>query len=225
MTLPATPLPPLPMENSICFLQIIFESFPKIVLIISHPTMQTFQHHPVHLMISFVVTAFMTFVIGKFYGIHEESMEPIIMLKIHHLTEATLLTFCNLFLRSYGIEKVFLESGAKIYCIVTNFLNYYTTLCMLCSCTILHYEVYQYNLSRSNRLDLQAVKDRIFSSKGILFLVTVVGFSLDKPAQKCQNNENPEFNMIINKLKSLKVAKWSKDEWRMMKAELRINEA
>ena len=159
--------------------------------------MQTFQHRPDYLMISFVVTAFMTFVIGKFYGIHEESMEPIIMLKIHHLTEATLLTFCNLFLRSYGIEKVFLESGAKIYCIVTNFLNYYTTLCMLCSCTILHYEVYQYNLSRSNRLDLQAVKDRIFSSKGILFLVTVVGFSLDKPAQKCQNNENPEFNMII----------------------------
>ena len=118
--------------------------------------MQDFEHRPGHLMIAFVVVGFMTFVIGKFYRRHKENMEPINMLKIHLLTELTLLTFCNLFLRSYGIEKLFSETGAKFYCAVTNFLNYYTTLSMLWSCSILHYEEYQYLLLQSNypsRLD------------------------------------------------------------------------
>ena len=158
--------------------------------------MQDFEHRPGHLMISFVVAGFMTFVIAKFYRRHKENMEPINMLKIHLLTEVTFLTVCNLFLRSYGIEKLLLETGAKWYCAVTNFLNYYTTLSMLCSCSILYYEKYQFLSLQSYRLDRQAAKDRIFSSKIIIFFVTVVGFYLDTPAHKCQNNEHPELNMI-----------------------------
>ena len=163
------------------------------------PDEEMFQHRPGHLVIASVVISFMVFVIWKVYRRHKSNMEPISLLQIHFLTELTLFTFWNIFLRSYGIEKMFSDFGAKCFCFVTNFLNYYITLSMHCSSSILQYEKYQYLYHKSSyaiQNDCQKAWDKILSSKFIIFFITLVGYYLDTEAQKCQKNEKTECNIL-----------------------------
>ena len=155
---------------------------------------EEFQHRPGHLVIATIVISWMAFVIWKFYRRHKDNLKPIHILQIHFYIEFVLVTVSNMFLRTYGLEKIFSEN----YCFVINFLSQYTKLSMMCSCFILHHEKYEYLRLKSNyssRLDRQAAWDRIYSSKFLLVWVTIVGYYFDTDGRKCENIENPELNM------------------------------
>ena len=102
-----------------------------------------FQFRPAHLVIAILVITWMIFVIRKYYGRHKDNLEPIHILQIHFQIEFLLVTFSNIFIRTYGIEKIFSKNGSEVYCFLVNFLNHYTELSMMCSCSIFHYEKYQ----------------------------------------------------------------------------------
>ena len=118
-----------------------------------------------------LVISWMSFIIWKIYRRHKTNMDPIIILQIHLYSEFLLLTVCNLFrfLQTYRLENILSDSGNEIYCLVNNFLNLYTLLCILCSSSILHNEKYQ--LLKSNylpQINRQGAWDRIISLKIIM---------------------------------------------------------
>ena len=141
-----------------------------------------------------LVISWMSFIIWKIYRRHKTNMKPTTILQIHNYTEFLLLTICHLFrfLGTIGFQKIFSDSGTKIYCWVNNFFNIYTYLCILCSSSILHYEKYQSLKSNHFRINRQGAWDRIISAKIIIFGVTFVGFHLDTAAQECLKTQNPE---------------------------------
>ena len=157
-----------------------------------------FQFRPAHLVIAILVIMWMVYVIRKFYRKHKDNLEPIHILQIHFYIEFVLVTLLNIFLRTYGIEKIFSKNGSEVYCFLVNFLNLYTELSMMCSCSILHHEKYEYLRLKSkypSRLDRQAAWDRIISSKFLLVWVTIVGYYLDTASWKCENIKYPELNL------------------------------
>ena len=109
-----------------------------------------FQFRPAHLLIAILVITWMIYVIRKFYGRHKENFEPIHILQIHFYIEFVLVTLSNILLRTYGFHKLFSDDGSEIWCFLVNFLNQYTELSMMCSCSILHHEKYQYLRLKSN---------------------------------------------------------------------------
>ena len=163
-------------------------------------TFSKFPYRPGHLAIAFGTLTFMTFVIWKIYKrLKSNGMKPINLLHIHFLTELALCTAFNYFLTTYGIETMFSDSAATVFCFVNNFLNYYTKLSMECSSCILHYEKYLYlklKSSYGDKRDNQSAWDKIASSKIIIFFVTGLGYFLDTEDRKCQNHDNPELNGI-----------------------------
>ena len=151
-------------------------------------TLSKFPNRPGHLAIAFASLTFMTFVIWKIYKrFKSNGMKPINLLQLHFLTELALCTAFNYFLTTYGIEKIFSDAAADVFCFMNNFLNYYTKLSMFCSSSILHYEKYLYlklKSSYGDKRNNQLAWDKIVSSKFIIFFVTGLGYYLDTEARK-----------------------------------------
>ena len=89
-------------------------------------TSESFHHRPVHLFIAGFVITFQTFVIVKKYQRHRSKFEPVHLFQLNFLVDYAVLTFCNILLSSYGIEKAMTETAANIFCGLTNYLKYFT---------------------------------------------------------------------------------------------------
>ena len=138
--------------------------------------------------VSSIVLCFQIFVIVRFYIKNKENFYPENLFEINVLTDifvTTLIFTCFL-----PFEDFFSTSGFPSFCVVVNFLLYFSKFSLFVDICLYQNDRYLYiKLKSSYKVSPENAKDKIMSTKIIILIFTCLVVILDKDIMNCGKDE------------------------------------
>ena len=138
--------------------------------------------------VSSFVLCFQIFVIVRFYIKNKENFYPENLFEINVLTDifvTTLIFTCFL-----PFEDFFSTSGFPSFCVIVNFLLYFSKFSLFVDICLYQNDRYLYiKLKSSYKVSPENAKDKIMSTKIIILIFTCLVVILDKDIMNCGKDE------------------------------------